>query len=293
MSLKHTYHYLTVTDDIRKHSLYVIGGGTTSVSAGLTYPPPDHPGHHLFRWHEGRILTEYQLVYITRGGGTLESKSGGTTSLIAGDLFMLFPDEWHRYSPSSRAGWDEHWVAFRGHRVQQIISELGICREQPVFRTEITSLLQREFVRIEDELAEASIGYQNIVAARIELILALAVASTLRSSLGTTDALQVIKRAKTLMVEHIDQQLNMEDVARELNVGYSWFRKTFRNFTGLSPGEYQLQVRITRASEFLRGSNLSIAEIGVLCGFESAYYFSRIFKKKTGVPPSEFRERSL
>ncbi len=292
MSLKHTYHYLTVTDDIRRRSLYVIGGGTTSVSAGLSYPPSDHPGHHLFRWHEGRVLREYQLVYIARGGGTLESKSSGTNPVIAGDLFILFPNEWHRYSPSDRAGWDEHWVAFRGSRVPQIIADLGISPENPIFRTEITSMLQREFVRIEEELSEASIGYQSIVAARIELILALAVASTMRSQLGTTDSLQVIKRAKTLMIEQIDKQLNMEDVAKELNVGYSWFRKTFRSFTGLSPGEFQLQVRIARASEFLRGSNLSIGEIGTRCGFESAYYFSRIFKKKTGLPPSEYREKS-
>jgi AraC-like DNA-binding protein len=293
MSLKHTFHYLTVTDDMRKNSLYVIGGGTTSVSAGLSYPPADHPGHHLFRWHEGRILYEYQLVYITRGGGTLESKSSGSTTLLPGDLFMLFPNEWHRYSPSLQAGWDEHWVAFRGDRVQQIIEELNISRETPVFRTDVTNLLQREFVRIEEELSEASLGYQNIVAARIELILAMAVASNLRATLGTGDAQQIIKRAKALMVEQIGLQVNMEDIARELNVGYSWFRKTFRTFTGLSPGEYQLQVRITRASEFLRCSNLSISEIGALCGFESAYYFSRIFKKKTGVPPSEFRQRSL
>jgi AraC-like DNA-binding protein len=292
MLAQHTYHYLTVTDEMKARSLYVLGGGTTHLATGQQYPPPDHPEHHFFRWKDGRVLTEYQLVYISRGSGVLESRSSGKRSVFAGDLFILFPNEWHRYLPNKQSGWDEHWVAFKGCHAEQIIREMDITITAPVFRTQITDMLQREFVRIEEELDAEAPGYQSIVAARIELILALAVSSGQREALGANDTLQTIKRAKTFISEQIDKRVYMEDVAKELNVSYSWFRKTFRAIVGISPGEFQLQFRITRASEYLRGSSLSITDIGVLCGFDSAYYFSRIFKKKVGVSPSEYRNRS-
>ena len=292
MVVKHTFHYLTITQEIKSRNLYVLGGGTTVVPAHERYPPSDHPQHHFFSWTAGRVLTEYQLVYITRGGGILESTSAGSRNIVSGDLFMLFPGEWHRYSPDEISGWDEHWVAFQGRRVPSIIDELGITLDSPVFRTDITHMLEREFVRIEEELSGEAPGYQSIVTARIELILALAATSGLRENLGTLDTLQVIKKAKTLIIERIDQPVYMEDVAKELNLGYSWFRKTFRTVAGISPGEYQLQIRIVRACEFLRGSALPITEIGTRCGFESAYYFSRIFKKKVGFSPSDYRTNS-
>jgi AraC-like DNA-binding protein len=293
MFSQHTYHYLTINEDIRSRSLYILGGGTCYISAGLEYPPPDHPGHHQFRWHHGRVLSEYQLVYITRGGGVFESKTGGVRTINSGDLFILFPNEWHRYGPGDATGWDENWVAFNGSHAGELIEQMGISPANPIFRTDITDSLKREFGRIEEELSNEAAGYQNIVAARIELILALVTTYNLRSNHEAADEIEVIKRAKALLVEQIDRTTGIEDLAKELGVGYSWFRKAFRQHVGISPGEYQRQVRISRASELLRGSSLPIAEIGIRCGFESAYYFSRIFRKKTGMTPSEYRFSSL
>jgi AraC-like DNA-binding protein len=81
-------------------------------------------------------------------------------------------------------------------------------------------------------------------------------------------------------------------VARELNVSYSRFRALFRRCTGLSPAQYHLQLRIRRACELLEGSALRIKEVADRLGFESPYYFSRLFKKKTGVSPEAWRVRA-
>ena len=115
MSATHTYHYLTLNDEIKVRGVYVIGGGMTIARPRQQYPPEDHPQHHFFRWRDGRILTEYQLVYITRGGGLPGDEGGGVRSIVAGDLFVLFPGEWHRYAPTEYVGWYEHWVGFVVH----------------------------------------------------------------------------------------------------------------------------------------------------------------------------------
>ncbi len=129
--MEHFYRYLPISDETRQQSLYVIAGGFTLIPPHTSYPPQPHPADHQFRWDQGRTLPEYQLIYITRGGGVAEFATGGVRSIQAGDFFMLFPGEWHRYHPDDGTGWDEYWVAFQGARAAQIVAEYPLTRADP------------------------------------------------------------------------------------------------------------------------------------------------------------------
>jgi transcriptional regulator GlxA family with amidase domain len=63
----------------------------------------------------------------------------------------------------------------------------------------------------------------------------------------------------------------------------------FRLYTGVAPHKYFMELKIMRAKELLLATDKSIKEISFELGFQSIHYFSRIFKNKTGVSPSEFR----
>jgi len=290
--VKQIYHYLPLSEEVRLRSLYVLAAGSAQVPPGTPYPPSTHPKHHQFHWQQGRVLQEYQILYITRGTGVLETKTGGVRKISAGDLFLLFPNEWHRYAPHPETGWDEHWVAYQGKRAADFVSEHCASLQDPLFHTDINDLLQREFARIEEEVAEEAIGYQNVVTARTQLILALAMVSHQRRKLQTPDVLEIIKRAKELLLEQIDQPADMQAVAAELHVGYSWLRKMFRQYTGMPPAQYQMQLRLHHACALLRTTTLPVAVIGARSGFASAYYFARVFRSKMECTPSEYRVRS-
>jgi len=73
-------------------------------------------------------------------------------------------------------------------------------------------------------------------------------------------------------------------------MSYSGFRSKFKSETGLSPRQFQLQIRINRAKDMLKQTNLSISEISDILAFCSLFYFSRIFRDKTGFPPNEYRK---
>jgi AraC-like DNA-binding protein len=75
-------------------------------------------------------------------------------------------------------------------------------------------------------------------------------------------------------------------------MSYSWFRKMFRQYTGLSPARYQMQIKTQKAKALLIGSSKTIKEIAYLLEFESTNYFTLFFKKQTGMNPSEFRQIS-
>ena len=205
---------------------------------------------------------------------------------------MLFPGEWHRYAPDPKTGWDEYWVAFQGSAAQGIAADNSLSMSSPIIRASVDEKILENFVGIADEMRDEAIGYQRIVAARTRLSFALASTAVERVSYRDTDRLRVIERAKCQLLEKIDQSVNVEDIAVGLGIGYSAFRRMFREYTGLSPAQYHLQLRVNTARELLRTTTLPIAVIGRRVGFDSAYYFARIFREKTGHTPSAYRAMS-
>jgi AraC-like DNA-binding protein len=69
----------------------------------------------------------------------------------------------------------------------------------------------------------------------------------------------------------------------------SRFYQAFKDCTGVSPYQYHLQLRISGAKEMLHGSAMPIKQIVAVLNFSSVYQFSRMFKKKTGVSPRQYR----
>jgi AraC-like DNA-binding protein len=287
--MRNFYRYLPVSDEVRTSSLYVIADGYTEIPPYSPYPPQYHPGDHYFQWKKGRVLQEYQIIYITKGGGIFESRTSGSHRIQAGDLFMLFPGEWHRYSPDLESGWVEHWIAFQGNRAEEILADYPLTRAQPVLNVGRSETLMEEFSRIAQEMRDEQVGYQKIIAVGVLHILAAGTAISLRQNYAGTDIVRVVEAAKTFLRARVNVSVNIEEMAAELGVSYSWFRRAFRQYTGLSPTHYHLQLRINQASELLRTTTLTVAAIGQRCGFASDHYFYRIFRKKTGYTPGDYR----
>ena len=93
------------------------------------------------------------------------------------------------------------------------------------------------------------------------------------------------------MKEHIDNPLPVEKIAEQLNVSYSWFRSNFKKQTGVSPAQYQINLRLVRAKELLSLTQMSISEIAYKLNFESVSHFSTFFTKREKQTPSQFREQ--
>ena len=107
---KKFYKYLTIGEEDKRWGMYLTGAGHIWVDKQTEYPLVDDPSHHYFHWSEGRRLSDYQVLYITKGKGIFESEITGTRKINAGDVFILFPGIWHRFKPDEDSGWDEFWV---------------------------------------------------------------------------------------------------------------------------------------------------------------------------------------
>lgn len=100
-----------------------------------------------------------------------------------------------------------------------------------------------------------------------------------------------IIEARQLIKDNMDGILSQEDIASKLGLGYSWFRRMFKEYTGVSPAQYQLQQKILQAKELLTDTTMTISEVAYKLHFESAGQFSTFFKKKEGITPTRFREQ--
>jgi AraC-like DNA-binding protein len=290
---KSWFRYLPVTPDARRWGLYVLDAGYTLIPSGRPYPPEKHPEDHFFSWEKGRILSSFTVVYITRGKGVFESATGGINEIHEGSLFVLFPNEWHRYRPDPATGWDEYWVEFDGDQAQRIMSHPGFSKKQPVIYLGHDEKMLSLFIEIVENIEHGTSEFEHIIAAQTSQIVARLLASIRNTGNSSAGNAELIRQACCLILEQSNQGVDFDQLARNLGLSLSGFRKQFRKITGLPPGQYLQQIKINKACELLRQTGLSVGEISIRLGFESIYYFSRIFKQKTGLAPSDYRKQSL
>lgn len=91
---------------------------------------------------------------------------------------------------------------------------------------------------------------------------------------------------------HFDLRVTLNDIATAGSVCRSKCCELFGTYIGQTPNTYLVRYRIQKSSEMLVGTNRSISEIAMNCGFQSASYFSSVFRNETGLTPQNYRKKS-
>ena len=99
---------------------------------------------------------------------------------------------------------------------------------------------------------------------------------------------RLITKAKKYIMEHYLREIGLNEVASELNISPGYFSTIFKQYTGTCFTDYVTEIKIDQAKKLLRESEHKIYEISEMLGYQNAYYFSKVFKKVTGMTPSEF-----
>jgi AraC-like DNA-binding protein len=282
------FRYLPVSDRDIQWDFYVSGAGYSNVPAGSSYPRSVHPGLYQFAWDRGRVLPEYQMLYVTRGEGQFESEPSGKRKVLTGNVILLFPGVWHRYRPARQTGWIEYWVSYSGDYVRRLVERGFISPEDPVLNTGLDDTILHPYLALLDRVKHEPPGYQQLIAANTMEILAASLAAVRTSRTGGKMT-AVIRQARIILDQETEKIPEIEKLAASLHMSYAHFRRVFKQQTGLSPYQYHLQQRINRARELLHGTTLSIKQVAARMNFENSYHFSKIFRKKTGMSPSQWR----
>ncbi|MCH1982520.1 AraC family transcriptional regulator [Ruminococcus sp. OA3] len=101
---------------------------------------------------------------------------------------------------------------------------------------------------------------------------------------------ELVASALSYMEEHYSEELDVVKLARDSALSESYFRMLFKDVTGLTPLEYVTRVRIIKSLEFLQSDGITVRQAAEQVGIYDPNYFTRVFKKVMGYPPSYFKK---
>ncbi len=283
--------YLAVTPVDLQWGAAVNSVGLQQIAPGTDYPPRNHPSRYIFNVENGRILHEYQLLYITEGRGKFYCETLGRKKAIpvtSGTMFLLFPGEWHSYHPDPQTGWKEYWIGFNGDFASNLINKKFISKDKPIFKVNI----HEDIVALYDEAitvaTEQESGFQQLLGGIVARLISLAYFYDKNHPYQNSDTANKIGQAK-VMIQESYMDISPEEIASRLCLSYSSFRKTFKEYTGFSPARYINEVRMSKAKELLTNTSMSIKEVAFHVGYNNHDYFFTAFRHVTGRTPAEYR----
>lgn len=266
--------YVLANDRDMQWGLTVSTVGYEEIAPGDPYPTRGHADGYYFHVEEGRELNEYQLLYITEGKGVFTSTHQQETELNEGDMFLLFPGEWHTYHPDPETGWKSYWIGFKGKNIDERVGLRFLLREKPIYHIGFSSVIVQLYESAYATATAEEAYSQQLLAGIVNHLIGMMYSLERNIELNKNHAhVDMVNRARLRIREALESSLTIQQVAEELGVSYSNFRKLFKEYTGLSPAAYQQDLKLQRAKELLKTTNLSIKEIAYRLNFDSPDYF--------------------
>ena len=285
--MQYRFKYFPVSITQKSWGLYTTCAGHSRTEPGAAFPSRKHPDEYFFTWKSGRVLHEWQIVLVEDGDGVVEFKDR-RLQMSKGAFVVLPPESWHRYRPNKSTGWTTLWIGFNGDLATRLVGGAGFNPEGEVrdlppnhrfhalFKDAVTDILEN--------------GRDNVysTAARIPMLIA-SIMEDRPDDNKRPNGAETIRRAQAFIIDHSAETVDFASLAESLGIPYRTFRYLFVKECGVPPLQYQLGIRLARAKNLLRSSDMPIAEIAESLGFNSTWYFSHFFRKQTGTSPAAYR----
>ena len=238
----------------------------------------------------------YLFHYVISGTGTLLANNAKeetvTYPIKSGQGFMIFPGQITTYYADSILPWEYTWIEFDGLRVKEALNLTDLSMNSPVYRSHSRDLrekLQEEMLYIAHHGKESPFHLIGHLYLLFDYLTQSSKSTKLVQSSKMSD--YYIKEAIHYIEQNFQNNITIEEIAALCGINRSYFGKIFRKAIGRSPQEFLMNYRMVKATELLKLTSLSIAEIGRAVGSENHLHFSRAIKTIYGVSPREWRNR--
>lgn len=259
-------------------------------------------GLYQFGWEQcdpshsfGPAARNHYLFHLCLSGtGTLiaDNTQGEsiTYQIKSGQGFMMFPHQVCTYIADHEIPWEYAWIEFDGLRAKETVELTGISWNQPIYKAhnkDIAETMKSEMLYIvnnKDASPFHLIGH-------LYLFIDSLVRSSTSAKIGMGNSLRdfYIKEAFSFIEQNFQNDISVEDIAASCGLNRSYFGKIFHENMGKSPQEFLISYRMTKATELLKLTGLSIADIGNAVGYPNQLHFSRAFKNVYGISPRQWR----
>lgn len=243
------------------------------------------------------MRNHFLFHYVISGTGTLiaenSKKESISYSIKSGQGFMIFPNQICTYIADAQQPWEYVWIEFDGLRAKETVELSGLCVNSPVYKAkykDVAQTMKDEMLYIinhKDDSPFHLIGH-------LYLFIDSFVKSSTITQISKSNNLRdfYIKEALSFIEQNFQNDITVEEIAACCGLNRSYFGKIFHEVLGKSPQEFLISYRMTKATELLKLTSLSIAEVGSAVGYSNQLHFSRAFKKNYGISPRQWRNEN-
>ena len=257
-------------------------------SCGI-YRLSEHPKMPTYR-PRGRV--DFQIIYIAAGCGHFHFDTVDSETIVpAGNIVIFRPKELQKYEYYGEDKTEVYWIHFTGSDVKNILRKYGFPDNERIFPVGTSMEYERVFKRIIIELQRCQDNYEEMLTLLLRHLLIIFQRELSREQVLKNEYLDhEMDTAVTYFNENYNRDINIEEYATSRGMSVSWFIRSFKKFTGSTPMQFIVALRVNNAQVLLETTNYSINEISKIVGYDNQLYFSRLFHKLKGFSPREYRE---
>ncbi len=260
-------------------------------------------GLYQFGWEQcdpshsfGPAARNHYLFHLCLSGtGKLIADNGRGTDITyqikSGQGFLLFPNQVCTYIADRELPWEYAWLEFDGLRVKETVELAGLNQGQPVYRArhkDIYEKMKDEILYIVNHKDESPFHLIGHLYLFIDGFVRSSASARLTSN-GNRLRDFYIKEAFAFIEQNFQNDISVEDIAAACGLNRSYFGKIFHESMGKTPQEFLISYRMTKATELLKLTDLSISDIGNVVGYPNQLHFSRAFKNVYQISPRQWR----
>ena len=261
--------------------IVVNSSGYYCVDRAADWPSTD------IRRKEGRL--DYLFCYINKGQMSLILD--GQEHIVENGFFIIPPHLPHAYNNLKTHGeFAQFWVHFTGYGVEAYLKECGLS-DRYVYSTgsmeEIPTLIEN----MTHEIGFRALGFEQISAAQLMYVLSLSSRYIRQKEQNLDQEIDTrMQKALEYIQLHYQIELSVSELAETVQLSISRFSNLFKQTFGCLPLQYIIRYRVKRACTLFRHTSWNITQVAAAVGFRDPLYFSRVFKKETGMSPSQYRK---
>lgn len=235
-------------------------------------------------YHTVRSRIDYTLMYVASGKATVYINN---TEFVAnkGEAILFLPNAKQDFVFKQKDKSLNKWVHFSGKLCSVLdgqdarIIKISSVHE---FESNIDRLI-RAYCRVNGEKELLCDGYMRA-------IIAILTESERKQEYSGNTVKSRLDEVLNYINVHINEQIDFDKCANMCFISRDRFNHIFKEYTGLSPKSYLLQIRIERAKQLLGDLDMSSEECAEMLGFCDVNHFCRTFKKRTGYTPKQFKK---
>lgn len=240
----------------------------------------------------------YLFHFVISGKGTLyANNSSGTTDVYkinANEGFMLFPGQVSTYIADNDEPWEYIWLEFDGFQAKAAINAIGLSQDKPIYHPlsiKLCELALDEMIYIIEQKEAAPLHLIGHLYLFLDYLTRSAVTSQSQNKRKNNSSHYYISEAIKFIELNYQKDITVEDIAENCGLNRNYFGKKFKEEFGKTPQEFLMRFRMTKATELLEHSQLSIGEISCAVGYNDQLHFSRAFKNTYGISPRQWRDK--